>query len=313
VQDADQFALTFHAHWKDLVEGSEHLRNGIVDNQDQAEKNALSAFRLDNMDHQGSREEREQFLAIQTWFTSVVRMSKEQVRMCTESLALKTLARWRFSDDDRKALGAALQVHLGVERAFVEIQAKALDGQSALGVRRAGSGIAVLEDGDLVRRAPLPRRSIVRRGGVRRLEGLNSVTWVVATNSIFGAAYVVGDTKVTWRDRPERTLDVQKVQVVGNYVIAAFAGSVLCGFAAIEVLRHELSKLEAGTAWELPIIANTWLPRVLKRTFALQAESARSARLSLLLAALDPPEEMAYQAGSERMCAGWIAPSSVLR
>jgi len=114
------------------------------------------------------------------------------------------------------------------------------------------------------------------------------MTWVVATNSIFGAAYVVGDTRVTWRDRPEQTLDTQKVHVVGNYVVAGFSGSVACGFAAVEVLRYELSKLEVGTAWDLPIIANTWLPRAMRRTFMLQSEVSRSAGMSLLVAATDP-------------------------
>jgi hypothetical protein len=87
IRDANEFVLDFHARWKDLVKGSQQLRDAVVDNEDQATKNAVSSFHLRNIEHQGSREEREQFLAIQTWFTTVVTAGKEQVRICTGELA----------------------------------------------------------------------------------------------------------------------------------------------------------------------------------------------------------------------------------
>lgn len=43
-----------------------------------------------------------------------------ELRVPLPAAYAKTLARWRFNEDDRNALGAALQEHLGAERAFVE-------------------------------------------------------------------------------------------------------------------------------------------------------------------------------------------------
>ncbi len=43
-----------------------------------------------------------------------------ELRVVLPATYTKALSRWRFTEDDRKALGRALQEHLGAERAFVE-------------------------------------------------------------------------------------------------------------------------------------------------------------------------------------------------
>ena len=58
-----------------------------------------------------------------------------ELRVALPAAYLKTLLRWRFGDDDRKALGAALQAHLGPQRAFVEAIAIDDGGEPAVLVR----------------------------------------------------------------------------------------------------------------------------------------------------------------------------------
>jgi hypothetical protein len=118
----------------------------------------------------------------------------------------------------------------------------------------------------------------------------------------------VADVRVVWPDGTGADL-VQKVHRVGNHVIAGFSGSVRIAFALIERLKFEL-RTPISNAWDLDVIAATWLPRVLRDEYerARPTDDERSIGVHLLIGAVDDqlktglPDFVAKAFATSRMC-----------
>lgn len=114
------------------------------------------------------------------------------------------------------------------------------------------------------------------------------LTWIVGTGTMFGHAVLASDICVTlkYRTGTERYINcLQKVYPIGKYVVGGFAGSVRIGFSIIGQLQYELAMADEGFAWDLDIISNTWLPRVLKRIFNTSTDFEKESKSQIILAA----------------------------
>ena len=117
------------------------------------------------------------------------------------------------------------------------------------------------------------------------------MTWVLGTNSLMSNANLVSDVCITFtkgNGTKEYVDCLQKIYNVGNFVIAGFAGSVKIGLTIIEYLHEALSHTSPEAAWNMEIIANTWLPRKLKRIYKLSPDNEKKLRCSILVGSADP-------------------------
>lgn len=117
------------------------------------------------------------------------------------------------------------------------------------------------------------------------------MTWLVGTNTFFGHAVIASDICVTFTSNSGETTYIdclQKVYPLGKFIIGGFAGSVRIGFYLIGHLQTELSILDEGNVWDLDIIANTWLPRVVRRIFNSSPSDEKNLGVSIILASVHP-------------------------
>lgn len=117
------------------------------------------------------------------------------------------------------------------------------------------------------------------------------LTWIIGTSSLMDNANLVSDVCVTFTlsNGDKKYIDcLQKVYYVGKYVLAGFAGSVKIGLKMIEYLNKELSKTGENEAWNMEIVLNTVLPRMLRRIYRLSDENEKRLRCSLLIASVHP-------------------------
>lgn len=117
------------------------------------------------------------------------------------------------------------------------------------------------------------------------------MTWIVGANSFFGQAILASDicVTITSKSKQKSYSDcLQKVYPLGRFVIGGFAGSVCIGFAMMDSLHREFSTTSNEEAWNLDIVANTWLPRVTKRVFKLASEVERKLGCQIILATVHP-------------------------
>ncbi len=117
------------------------------------------------------------------------------------------------------------------------------------------------------------------------------MTWIVGTGTMFGHAILASDIRVTlkYSGGTERNIDcLQKVYPIGRFIVGGFAGSVRIGFSIIGHLQSELAKVEEGCVWDLDIISNTWLPRMVRRIFNSFPASEKDAKSQIMLAATHP-------------------------
>ncbi|HVY31552.1 MAG TPA: hypothetical protein VHB79_33600 [Polyangiaceae bacterium] len=115
------------------------------------------------------------------------------------------------------------------------------------------------------------------------------MTWIVAGNTNFGAAYVAADIRVTFTNG-EHLDCLQKIHRICNHVLAGFSGSVKLGFGMIRALRAGTQTLPPERALDLEFVAATGLARKLRRAFLQIEASDEDRRLgcSLVLAARRP-------------------------
>lgn len=114
------------------------------------------------------------------------------------------------------------------------------------------------------------------------------LTWIVGTGTMFGHAILASDICVTLKYRTGTKCYVdclQKVYPLGKYVVGGFAGSVKIGYSIIGHLQYELAMADKGEAWDLDIISNTWLPRVVKRIFNSFPDPEKDSKSQIILAA----------------------------
>ena len=117
------------------------------------------------------------------------------------------------------------------------------------------------------------------------------MTWLVGTNTFFGHAVIASDICVTFTSNSGETTYIdclQKVYPLGKFIVGGFAGSVRIGFYLIGHLQTELSILDEGNVWDLDIIANTWLPRVVRRIFNSSPSDEKNLGVSIILASVHP-------------------------
>jgi hypothetical protein len=117
------------------------------------------------------------------------------------------------------------------------------------------------------------------------------MTWIVGTNSLFGNAFLVSDVCVTFKSPSgdPRFLDcLQKVHVLGRFVIGGFAGSVRIGFSMLEFLQRQFAVIPEQNAWNLDIVVNTWWPRIARRIFRLSPLEERNLGSRIILATAHP-------------------------
>ncbi len=117
------------------------------------------------------------------------------------------------------------------------------------------------------------------------------MTWVVGTATPFGHALVASDIRVTWPGGITHDC-LQKVYRLGDFVIGGFAGSVQIGLAMVDFLQRQFAAADPGGGWDLEVISQTWLPRVLRHRFKLWPKELRASRCQLLLAAAHPTANM---------------------
>jgi hypothetical protein len=113
------------------------------------------------------------------------------------------------------------------------------------------------------------------------------MTWIVGTLTPFGFGIVASDIRVTLADKTEIDC-LQKVHLVGNGLLAGFAGSVKIGFSLLQALVDESAKLPQNAAWNLDVISNTWWPRVAKRVYLSAERIERNARSQIILVGAHP-------------------------
>jgi len=117
------------------------------------------------------------------------------------------------------------------------------------------------------------------------------MTWVIGVNSMFGIAILVSDVCVTFTlpSGEKRYLDcLQKIYPLGRCVIGGFSGSVRIGFRMMEYLRRQFEICPENSRWDLDMISNTWLPRVVRRIFNLSPENEKKYGCSIILAGAHP-------------------------
>jgi hypothetical protein len=117
------------------------------------------------------------------------------------------------------------------------------------------------------------------------------MTWIVGTAPPFGSAILVSDICVTFTGH-DGSLDyrdcLQKIYLLGPFVLGGFAGSVKIGFALLARLQHEFTKVPQGHAWNVDVIAHTWWPRLSRRIFASAPEGERALGAAVILASVHP-------------------------
>ena len=123
------------------------------------------------------------------------------------------------------------------------------------------------------------------------------MTWVVGTNTKFGHAVIASDICVTFpaNSGEETYIDcLQKVYPLGRFVIGGFAGSVRIGFDLVAHLQAELVMPDEEYVWNLDIIANTWLPRVVRRIFDSSPSDEKNVGASIILASVHPSKNWPF-------------------
>lgn len=117
------------------------------------------------------------------------------------------------------------------------------------------------------------------------------MTWIVGTGTMFGHAVLASDIRATFKysTGEESHIDcLQKVYPLGKFVVGGFAGSVKIGFSIMGHLQAELSMVDEGNVWNLDIIANTWLSRVVRRIFNSFPQSEKVSGVQIILASTHP-------------------------
>jgi hypothetical protein len=117
------------------------------------------------------------------------------------------------------------------------------------------------------------------------------MTWIVGTGTMFGHAVLASDIRATvkYSTGEESHIDcLQKVHPLGKFVVGGFAGSVKIGFAIIDQIQAELAVVDEGNVWSLDIIANTWLPRVVRKIFNSFPLSEKILKSQIILASTHP-------------------------
>jgi hypothetical protein len=118
------------------------------------------------------------------------------------------------------------------------------------------------------------------------------MTWAIAASSLFGTGALISDTRVVFSDGSSAEL-LQKAYPVGNYVAAAFAGSVRIGFQLIESLESMMAIPDgAGSyTWDPRYVASTWGP-VAKQMFDAAPLEEKRRNSQILLIGPSPIENM---------------------
>lgn len=117
------------------------------------------------------------------------------------------------------------------------------------------------------------------------------MTWIVGANSLFGMCFLVSDIQITFSfpNGEKKYVDCcQKIYPIGQFVGAGFAGSVRIGFSMIETLRRELFLQDKRNAWDLDLIANDWLPEVLKDVFDNAEPFEKNQMSQIIMAGASP-------------------------
>lgn len=117
------------------------------------------------------------------------------------------------------------------------------------------------------------------------------MTWIVGKNTFFGHAILASDICVTFTSGTGEKSHVdclQKVYPLGRFVVGGFSGSVRIGFSLLGDFQRELSTSPPDEAWNINIIANTWLPRVAKKIFKLSPQIEQHVGSSIIIAAAHP-------------------------
>jgi hypothetical protein len=89
------------------------------------------------------------------------------------------------------------------------------------------------------------------------------VTWVIGAHAIGGAIFV-SDVRVSYGQVPFTGGGIQKLHHVGGRILAGFAGSVECGFAAISCLRRAVTRLGPRSGFNLRAMLAHGLGRALR-------------------------------------------------
>lgn len=121
------------------------------------------------------------------------------------------------------------------------------------------------------------------------------MTWIVGAPTLFGHAILISDICVTFRDDAGTSDSIdclQKIYPVGKSQLAGFSGSVSLGFKMIHQLIYESSKLDDNQDWIIDLIANTWLPRLMRRIFNNSSEQEKKLGCTIILASAHPYKNM---------------------
>ena len=131
------------------------------------------------------------------------------------------------------------------------------------------------------------------------------MTWIVGTPTLFGHAILVSDICVTFRNDFGKTDYVdclQKIYPVGKSQMMGFSGSVSLGFKMVHQFAYESSKLSNSDDWIVEIIANTWLPRVMRRIYNNSTEIEKELGCSIILASAHPQKNLGDVPWPETYC-----------
>ena len=123
------------------------------------------------------------------------------------------------------------------------------------------------------------------------------MTWIVGTGTMFGHAVLASDIRATIKYSTGEELHIdclQKVYPLGKFVVGGFAGSVKIGFSIIGHLQAELAMVDEESAWDLDIIANTWLPRAVRRIFNSFPLSEKVLKSQIILASTHPTKNWPF-------------------
>ena len=117
------------------------------------------------------------------------------------------------------------------------------------------------------------------------------MTWIVGTAPPFGYSILVSDVCVTFRDAEGhcRTADcLQKIYQLGQFILGGFAGSVKIGLSILAILQQQFAQIPQNKAWQVDVVANTWLPRLVRQIFLSAPEAEQQIGSSIILASAHP-------------------------
>jgi len=132
---ADQRRLSFRSRYQELVKNGKELGAALLSNESKAALVTVKEYQLKNSKQQGSREELQHFLLIQSWFFAGVAADEGALRWCATLIRQNQQALDAWSDSAfrmRRTLGEESAFSANVSAAMNELETQTVTAQNQL-------------------------------------------------------------------------------------------------------------------------------------------------------------------------------------